>query len=42
MDAGVFCFEPRAYIANAVSKAISAATKDMDRAIAQQASEEAQ
>lgn len=36
------CSHPRAYIANAVSKAISSATKGLDPSVAQQATLEAQ
>jgi hypothetical protein len=42
MDAGLCCSEPRAYIEIAVSKAISIATKGMDRNVAQQVNQEAQ
>jgi hypothetical protein len=42
MDAGLCCSEPHAYIEIAVSKAISIATKGMDRNVAQQVNQEAQ
>ena len=42
MDADLCSSEPRAYIAGQVSLVISAATKEMDRTVVQQANREAQ
>jgi hypothetical protein len=42
MEADLCSSEPRAHIADQVSQAISAATKEMDRTVAQQANREAQ